>query len=75
MLPIRCFTCNKIIGMLHYIKEFDEETFKKNNIHRFCCKKTILNHVDVSQYSYIKPKVTKCKIIEELQETRLAIGR
>lgn len=51
MIPVRCFTCNKILG--HYF--FDQESilknpdlfFNENNINRYCCRKIIVNHVDI----------------------------
>lgn len=47
MIPVRCFTCNKLLGNLYYIKEWDEETFNKLKIKRFCCKKILRFSIDV----------------------------
>lgn len=58
MLPIRCFTCNKMLGQYDQIFE----NYKKNNsenlipffeeysIKRYCCRKVFLTHVDIHQY-------------------------
>ena len=48
-LPVRCFTCNKVISQFEteYVKIKDDENlveqfFKKKNITRFCCKRMFL---------------------------------
>jgi len=60
MLPIRCFTCNKVIG--RYDQQF--EIYKKKddlpgffdtfNITRYCCKKIFMTHIDIFEYD---PKI------------------
>lgn len=59
MLPIRCFTCNKVLG--NYNEVFDlfkkkhpepsEKDYKKfftdMVIRRYCCRKIFLTHVDI----------------------------
>jgi len=57
MLPIRCFSCNKIIGCYNSIFENYLKTnnnyqffFEKYNISRYCCRKIFLTHVDIYQY-------------------------
>jgi len=69
MLPVRCFTCNKVIGCY----EFPLESFKKKyafqkeedmpyteffdefRITRYCCRKIILTHVDIYQHDMDVP--------------------
>lgn len=48
-LPVRCFTCNKVIGRFEneYVKIKDnenliEEFFKNRSISRFCCKRMFM---------------------------------
>lgn len=59
MLPVRCFTCNKILGQYFFEKnsilKSPEQFFNENDINRYCCRKIILNHVDIF-VNYEKPK-------------------
>lgn len=55
MLPVRCFSCNKVIGRLQ--DEFDlfrksQETditifFNKFKIERYCCRKIFITYIDI----------------------------
>lgn len=59
MLPIRCFSCNKILGRYQtsfeffknkysFMKECDipyEEYFKEYDIERYCCRKIFLTYI------------------------------
>ena len=54
MIPVRCFTCNKVIGNKWeaYNRNIQEgiepdENFKKLGISRYCCKRMFLSHVEV----------------------------
>jgi DNA-directed RNA polymerase I, II, and III subunit RPABC5 len=54
LIPVRCFTCNKIIGnkwepYLKLLKDgsSEEEALKTLEIKRYCCKRMILTHVDL----------------------------
>jgi DNA-directed RNA polymerase subunit N len=57
LLPIRCFTCGKVIG--RYAKAWDDHKnaglepasfFEKHGLSRFCCRKILLTTVDVTQW-------------------------
>jgi DNA-directed RNA polymerase I, II, and III subunit RPABC5 len=55
IIPIRCFTCNKIIGnkwepYQKFLKEglTEEESLNKLGLNRYCCRRMILAHVDLS---------------------------
>jgi len=55
IIPIRCFTCNKVIAdkweaYLKYIKNgsSEAEALDKLSIKRYCCRRMILGHVDVA---------------------------
>jgi DNA-directed RNA polymerase subunit N (RpoN/RPB10) len=65
--PVRCFTCNKVIGQ--YEERYTEmvekgidniEIFKTLKIERYCCRRMFLGHVDLItqllQYSDISEK-------------------
>jgi DNA-directed RNA polymerase I, II, and III subunit RPABC5 len=53
IIPIRCYTCNKVIGNSYEIyKEIiktktSEEAFKEINIKKYCCKRMFLCHIDL----------------------------
>ena len=66
-IPIRCFTCGKVIA--DKIGQYEEEiksgkkasdVFKNINITRYCCKRMFLGNVDIVDkliiYSGIKKK-------------------
>lgn len=57
MLPIRCFTCNKVLGRYNmvferYKREGKEmsDFFSDCDIRRYCCKKIFITHIDIYQY-------------------------
>jgi len=54
MLPVRCFTCNKVLGYFDMLFEEHKKTnldlsifFEKYNIKRYCCKKIFMCHIDI----------------------------
>ena len=63
IIPVRCFTCSKVIGNKYekYIKllekkekynDFDEridndDIFNKINLKRYCCRRMVLTHVEI----------------------------
>ena len=57
LLPIRCFTCNKILGHFgDYLEKnkVDSNFFEKNNIKRYCCKKIFLTSIYINKDLYGK---------------------
>ena len=65
MLPVRCFTCNKVIGRFqdvydaflkthnHDNKQLSEnfvDFFQRHGITRYCCRKIFLTHIDIYQH-------------------------
>jgi len=78
MLPIRCFTCNKILG--HYSdyveqKKINVAFFKKYNIDRYCCKKILLSSVDVHKELYVERDESFCKIKKYSEVKKIIIAR
>lgn len=61
MLPIRCFSCNKMIGQYSFIfeewkKTKDHESFfQQYQISRYCCRKIFLTHVNI--YDFVPPPI------------------
>jgi DNA-directed RNA polymerase subunit N (RpoN/RPB10) len=62
MLPVRCFSCNKVIGQLDDVfrryreKNKDKDDglvpfFEEFNIRKYCCRKIFLTHVDIYEYT------------------------
>ena len=54
IFPVRCFTCNKVIGNKWYTyKNLQdtgiqiEEVFKRLGIDKFCCKRHFTNHIEI----------------------------
>ena len=48
-IPIRCFTCGKVLGNKHehFLKYTDKEkAFKDLHITRYCCKNILLTTID-----------------------------
>lgn len=52
MFPIRCFTCNKVIGQYErkYYENRDNPKafFERHGISRYCCRRMFLGHVNLS---------------------------
>ena len=54
MIPIRCFTCGRVIGSL-YLKfkervqkgEDPKDVLDELGVDRYCCRRMILSHVDL----------------------------
>lgn len=54
IIPIRCFSCGKLIAHIYqpYLEmiekgEKTEDAFKQLGIERFCCKRMIVSNVDL----------------------------
>jgi len=54
MIPVRCYTCNKVIGYLYeYYKILVEKNIKSEDIFneielkRYCCKRMFISHIDL----------------------------
>ncbi len=54
IIPVRCFTCGKVIGDLYesYVSEIEmggepSKVLESLGLDRFCCRKTILTHADL----------------------------
>jgi DNA-directed RNA polymerase I, II, and III subunit RPABC5 len=66
MIPIRCFTCGKVVGnkwerykQMTNKDDCEMDTvFKELCIERWCCKRMLLSHVDLTDkmINYDKPE-------------------
>jgi DNA-directed RNA polymerase subunit N len=54
IIPVRCFTCGKVVGSAY--EKFKERVEKGENakqvlddlgIERYCCRRMILSHIDL----------------------------
>ena len=73
ILPIRCFTCNNILGHYFHIKEYNQEVFDHFNIKRSCCKKILLHSIDIHEDLQDPLKSEHFQIKKELENKRLVI--
>ena len=54
IIPIRCFSCGKVIGSVYEefkrrieIGEKADEVLDDLNVDRYCCRRMILSHIDL----------------------------
>ncbi len=54
IVPVRCFTCGKVIGDKYYTfkerveqGEDPEKVLDDLGIERYCCRRTLLSHVEL----------------------------
>lgn len=56
LIPVRCFTCNKIVGRKSMWDTYckltknnvdADEIFKKIGLRRYCCKRMYITHIDL----------------------------
>ncbi|KAF4553706.1 DNA-directed RNA polymerases I, II, and III subunit RPABC5 [Elsinoe fawcettii] len=54
IIPIRCFSCGKVIGDLweRYLELLgqevhDGEAMDQLGLHRYCCRRMLMTHVDL----------------------------
>ncbi|MGQ9582284.1 MAG: DNA-directed RNA polymerase subunit N [Thermoplasmatota archaeon] len=54
MIPVRCFTCGKVIGSLYeaYKKRLElgekpKEILDSLGVTRYCCRRMIISHADL----------------------------
>lgn len=62
MIPIRCFTCNKVIGgKWEEYKSYLEKGMNKEkalntvSLKRYCCRRHFLSHVDLTDQLILFP--------------------
>jgi len=54
LIPVRCFTCGKVIGNLWTkYQELIEQEYSENEalnqlgLSRYCCRRMLLTHIDI----------------------------
>jgi len=74
MYPIRCFTCNKVLG--HFSGyTINDEFFKENNIKRYCCKKILISSVDIHKHLYGERNKTFYNIKKYSEVEKILLAR
>ena len=74
MYPIRCFTCNKVLG--HFSgSTINNDFFKENNIKRYCCKKILISSVDIHKHLYGERNKTFYNIKKYSEVEKILLAR
>lgn len=78
MLPIRCFTCNRILGQ--YSDDFENGNITKSflqehGIQRYCCQKILLTSVDIHDKLLIDRTLPFCHVKSYLEVKKIVIAR
>lgn len=74
MYPIRCFTCNKVLG--HFSSStINDDFFKENNIKRYCCKKILICSVDIHKHLYGERNKTFYNIKKYSEVEKILLAR
>lgn len=78
MLPVRCFSCNKVLG--HFSDHFENGEITKqfledHNITRYCCKKILLTTVDVHKDLFEEKVLPYVKIKSHTERKKIVIAR
>lgn len=54
IIPVRCFTCGKVVGdkfeqFKREIRQGEDpaEVLDKLGLHRYCCRRMLLSHIDI----------------------------
>lgn len=55
IIPVRCFTCGKVIAHLYdeYVKRVEQDhedpqrVLDDLGLHRYCCRRMLITHVDL----------------------------
>lgn len=86
MLPVRCFSCNKVIG--RYDKSFRDfldrhastatipyqEFFDEVELRRYCCRKIFLTHVDPF-HQETWPEIPHVEVRKHTEVKKILIAR
>ncbi len=58
MIPVRCFTCNNVLGNLYRAlneaDKIDETFFHTHQINNYCCRKVLSTQVDIYRNSFME---------------------
>jgi DNA-directed RNA polymerase subunit N (RpoN/RPB10) len=78
MLPIRCFTCGKVLGNKY--EKFNtykdkEKAYKALGIERYCCKNILLTSIDTSEFMQDYTEFPNCVKVKETYCKRIYDGR
>lgn len=85
MLPVRCYTCGKVLGHLHQacieakekMGETDDwlEFFEEHGIRRYCCRRVLMSHVPDPNYEKHYKLASSITILDSDTTPRLFLAR
>tara|TARA_Y100000592_G_C5447414_1_gene306784 strand:+ start:1382 stop:1618 length:237 start_codon:yes stop_codon:yes gene_type:complete len=78
MLPIRCFTCGKVLGNKYErfnIYKDKEQAYKDLGIQRYCCKTILLTSIDTSEFMQDYTQFPECITLKNTYCERIFDGR
>lgn len=87
MLPVRCYTCGKVLG--HLEKEWTDHRsvagmndwhpfFEKYRIERYCCRRVIMCHepdINHEMHYELPPSVASIKEEDDTEHRRFFLAR
>eukprot|EP01132_Coremiostelium_polycephalum_P001133 gene1133-1439_t len=72
IIPVRCFTCGKVIGnkwdaylSLLQIDYSEGEALDALNLRRYCCRRMLLTHVDLIEKLTMPSPIVRAKIVKK----------
>ena len=82
LIPVRCFTCGKVIGNLeNSIKKLqnegftDEEVMDKLKIKMPCCRRVLLSYIDLSEELFMyQDTPDKVELYDGVKDVRIYKG-
>ena len=82
MIPVRCFTCNKVVAnkyntYLALQKEGmdNKEIFEKIGFTRYCCKRMFLGNIDDDDKLLTFPRIIDHVTLHDKVDTRVYLAR
>ena len=82
LIPVRCFTCGKVIGNLeNSMKKLknegftDEEVMDKLKIKMICCRRVLLSYIDLSEELFMYQETPdKVELYDGVKDVRIYKG-
>ena len=69
MFPVRCYTCNSVLAHLHDEMVRTESSLEDLGVHRMCCRRMLLTHVDLVSHQVQFPNIDR--VLDESGTTLL----
>lgn len=75
LLPVRCFTCGKILGHYFHIAEFNDTIFSNYNINNHCCRNILMTSVDIHENLRQPINSSIIKVKNKLETKKITLSR